>query len=159
VSNHGLFRIIPDPGSQKRITLSLESISTIPFQARARDVKIPEWRQHRSNRRMACIVSIFGIFRGSGDHQTKNPGAHCRCTSDIFSNIPDCQLQRPAMLVARKINPVSLVGYTNDWHNRRSGRNLILHIPPPIACVHLSVYSAAFRLCKPHRFEREVCLK
>jgi len=34
LSNHDLFWIIPDPGSQKRITLSRESISTIRFLAR-----------------------------------------------------------------------------------------------------------------------------
>jgi len=42
-SNHDLFWIIADPGCQKRTTLSLESIRTIPFEAGTSYVKIPEW--------------------------------------------------------------------------------------------------------------------
>ena len=156
LSNHDLFRIIPDPGSQKWITLSLESITTVPFQARASDVKISQWGQHCSNCGMLCLISIFGIFRRTGDQSNKNAGALFRCTADIFSNITDCDIQQPAMLVAGKIGQVGLVGCTNDWHNGYSSRKLI---PPPIACVHFTVYSATFWVCKAHRFKIEVCLK
>jgi len=144
LSNHDLFRMIPDPGSQKRITLSLESISMIPFQARASDVKIPEWGQHCSNRGVPCLVSIFGTFQRTGDQPNKNLGALITCTADNFLNIMNCEIQRLGMLVARKIGQVGLVGCTNDWHNGRSSRTLILRIPPPIACVDHSIYSATF---------------
>jgi len=159
LSNQGLFRIIPDRGSQKRITLSLESISTVLFQARASDVKILEWGQYCSNCGMPCLVSIFGTFRRTGDQPNKHPGALCRCTADIFSIITDYEIQRPGMLETRKIGQVGLVGCTNDWHNCGSSWKLILHIPPPIACVYLPVYAATFRVCKGHRFKIEVRLK
>ena len=41
--NHNEVWIIPNPGSQKTITLSLYSISKIPFQTGTSYVKIPEW--------------------------------------------------------------------------------------------------------------------
>jgi len=102
LNNHDLFRIIPDPGSQKSITLSLESISTVPFQARASDVNIPEWGQHYSNRGMPWLISIYGTFRMTGDQPNKNPGTVFRCTADIFSNITDHEIKQPGMLVAQK---------------------------------------------------------
>ena len=159
MSNHDLFRIIPDPGSQKRITLSLESICTIPFQAGASDVKMPQLRQHCSNRGMPCLVNVFGTFRGTWDQPDKNPGALFWRTADIFSNIANREIQRPGMLIARKIGQVSLVGCTNDGHNRCSGRKLILCIPPPIARVHLAVDSTTLRVSEAHRFKIEVRLK
>jgi hypothetical protein len=159
MSNHDLFRIIPNKGSQRRITLSLESFRTVPFQATASDVKIPEWGQHCSNHGMPCLVNIFGTFPRTGNQPNKTPGAHFRCTADIISNITDREIQRPGMLVARKICQVSLVGCTNDWHNLHSSRNQILRIPPPIAGDHLAVYSATCRDCKAHRLKIDVCLK
>jgi len=104
LSYHDLFWIIPDTGSRKRIPLSLESISTIPFQAKASDVKILEWGQHCSNHGMPCFVSIFGTFRTKGDQPNKNPEALCMCTADIFLNSTDPEIQRPGMLVAQKID-------------------------------------------------------
>ena len=151
--------MIPDPGSQKRITLSRESISIIPFQARASDVKIPEWGKHCSNCGMPCLVSIIGTIRMTGDQPNKNPGMLFRCMTDIFSNITDREIQRPGVLVAGKISQVGLVGFPNDWHNRHSSRKWILGIPPPIACNHLAVCSATFRACKAHQFKIEVRLK
>jgi len=159
LSNDDLFRIIPDPGSQKRITLSLESISPVPFQARASDVNILEWGQHCSNRGMPCLVRIFLTFRRIGDQPKQNPGVVFRFTADIFSIITDHEIQRPGMLVVRKIGQVGLVGYTNAWQNCRSSRKLILHMPPPMACVQLAVYSASNRVCKELRFKIEVSLK
>jgi hypothetical protein len=153
LSNHDLFRIIPNPDSQKRTTLSLESISTVPFQARVSDVKILEWGQHCSNGGMSCLISTFGTFRRTGDQPNKIPGVGYKCTVDIFSNITDCEIQWPGRLVAQKIGPVGLVGCTNYWHNRQSCRNLILRSPPPIACVHLTVYSATFGVCKEHQLK------
>jgi len=87
LSNHDLFWIIPDSGIQKRITLSPESISTIPFPATASDVKIPQWGQHCANCGLPCLVRIFGTFRGTGDQPDKNPVEYFRCAADIFSNI------------------------------------------------------------------------
>jgi len=159
LGNHDLFRIIPDPGSQKRITLFLESISTIPFQARTSYVQIPEWGQHSSNGRTQCLVSIFGTFRGTWDQPNEILAARFRCLLDIFSNITNCEIKRPGMLIAWKIVPLSLIGSTNDSHNCCPSRKLILHIPQPIARVHRAVYSATFGLCKAHRFKIEVRLK
>jgi len=150
--------MIPDPGSQKRITLSLESISTMPSQDRVSDVKIPEWGKHCSNRGMPCLSSLFGTFRKTGDQPNMNPCAVCRCTVDIFSNITDREIQWPGMLVARKFGQVGLVGLTNHWHNRRSSRKLMLCIPPQITSVHLAVCSATFQVCKAHPFKIEVSL-
>jgi hypothetical protein len=137
LSNRNLLWIILYPGSQKRITLSVESISTMPFQARGRDVKIPEWGQHCRNCGMPFLVSIFGTIWRRGDQPNKNPGVLFRWTADIISNIPDCEIKCPGMRVARTIGYVGLVGYTNHWHNRRTSRKLILQIPAPISCVHL----------------------
>ena len=63
------------------------------------------------------------------------------------------------MLIARKVGQVSAVGCTNDWHNCRSGRKLILRLQPTIAGVHLAVYSAIFRVCEANQFQNEVHLK
>ena len=141
LSNHDLFWIIPDPGRQKTITPSLESISTIPCQAGTSYVKIPEWGQHCSNRRMPCIMDILGTFRGTWNQRNENAGAPDWCTADIFSNVTNRDIQRPGMLIAWKLGQVSLVGCTNDWHNRRSGRKLILHIPPAVAVAPCIFYS------------------
>ena len=159
LSNHDLFRIIPDPGSQKRITLSLQSISTIPFEARASDVKIPGCGQHCSNRGMPCLVCIFGTFQCTGDQPNKNPGALFRCTADIFWNITDREIQPPGMLVAWMICQVGLVRCTNDSHNDHFGRKMMLRIPLPIAHVHLAIYFAPFWVHKAHQFTIEVSLK
>ena len=151
-----MFQIITDPGSQQRVTLSLESISTIPFQAGASDVKMPKLRQHSSNRGMPCLVNGFGTFQGTWDQPDKNPGALFRCAADNFSNITNCKIQRPGMLVARTIGYVSVVRCTYDWHDRCSGRKLILCIPPPLARVHLAVDSTTLRVRKAHQFKIEV---
>jgi len=95
---------------------------------------------------MPC--QYFGTFRRTGDQPNKNPGALFRCTADIFSNITNREIQRPGMLVARKIGQVGLVGCTNDWDNRRSSRKLILRIPPPVTGVHLAVYLATLPVCE-----------
>jgi len=58
LSNYKLFRIIPDPGSQRRVTLSFEFISAIPVQAGARHVTIPEWGEQCSNCGMPGLMSI-----------------------------------------------------------------------------------------------------
>ena len=112
LSNHDLIRTIPDPGSQKRLTLSLESISTIPFQARASNVKMPKLRQHISNRGMPCLINVFGTFRWTWNQPDKNPGALFSWKAEIISNVTNCEIQRPGMLIARKIGQVSLLGCT-----------------------------------------------
>jgi len=61
-SKHDLFQTIPGPGTHKRTSLSLEYISSVPFQAWTSYVKIPEWGEHSSNRRMQCLISIFHTF-------------------------------------------------------------------------------------------------
>jgi hypothetical protein len=81
------------------------------------------------------------------------------CAVDIFANIVNCEIQRTGMLIARKIGQVSLVRCTYDWHNRRSGRKLILRIPPPIAGVHLAVDSTTLIVSEANRFKIEMRLK
>jgi len=145
-SNHDFFQIIPDPGNQKRVTLSPESICTIPFQPRASDVKMPKLRQHSSNCIMAYFVNDCGTCRGTWDQRDKDPGRLYRCLADFFSTITNCGIQRPGMLIAWEIGQVSLVWCTYDWHNRHSGRRLILCIPPPMAGAHLAVDPMTLRV-------------
>ena len=151
-----MFRMIPDPGSQQRVTLSLESISTIPFQARASDVKIPKLRQHSFNRGMPGFVTVFGTFLGTWDQPDRKGGALSRYAAAIFWNNTNCEILRPGMLIARKIGQVNLVRCTHDWHNRHSGRRLILCIPPPIARIHLAVDSTTVRVNEEH-LKWEMC--
>jgi hypothetical protein len=159
LSNRDLFQIIPNPGSQMRVSLLLESICTIPFQAGASDVKIPQLRLHSSNCGMPCLINIFGTFPGTWDHPDKNPGAHFCCTATIFSNIADRDIQRPGMLNVQKIGRVSLVKCTYDCHDCRSGWKWILCIPPAITYGHLAVDSTTLRVSKAYQFKIEVCLR
>jgi len=159
LSNHDLFLTIFDPGSQQWVTLSLESIITIPFQARASDVKMPKLRQHSSNLGMPYFIYDFGTFQGICDQADKNRGALFRCTADNFSNITYHEIQWPGMLITRKKFQVHLVGFTNDWHNGRSGRKLILCIALPITRDHLAVDLMTLRVCEADPFKIEVCLK
>jgi len=117
MSNHDLFGIIADPGSQKWIALSLECISTLPCQAGTSYVKILEWGQHSSNCGMPCLSSVFGTFQGTGDQPNENPGALFRCLADIFLNVINCEMQWPGILITQMIGQLSVVGCTNDWHN------------------------------------------
>jgi len=70
-SNHDLFGIIPNPGCQTKITVSLESVGRMRFQAGTSYVKIREWGQHGSNRRMPCPVTILGSVWGQGISETR----------------------------------------------------------------------------------------
>jgi len=144
LSNHVLFLIIADPCSQKRITLTLESISTIPFQARVSYVKISEYRQHRANRGMWCLVSLFGLSWGILDQPNLNPGRLLKCVENMFSNIANCKIWWTRMLVTRNIGQVGLIRCTDNWPNCRSGSKLFLQIPVPITSDYLTVYSATF---------------
>jgi hypothetical protein len=154
-----LFWIFANPGSHKKVQLSLESICAIPFQAGASEVKMPKLRQQSSYRVMACFVNVFGAFQGTCDQSNENPGALFKCPLDIISNINNREIQWPGILIARKIGEVSLVGCTYDWYNRRSSRKLILCIAPPVALIHPAVDSMTLRVSKAHRFKIEVCLK
>ena len=136
-----------------------ESICTIPLQARASDVQVGKLRQRSSVSRMPCFVNIFGTFRGTWVQSDKNQGSPLRCPVDSISNITNYEIQWPGKLIARKIGQVSLVGGIYDWHNRRSGRKLILCIPPPVAHLHLAVDSTTVRVSEVHWFKIEVCLK
>jgi len=159
LSNHDLFQIISDPGSQQRVSLSLESICTIPFQARASDVKMPKLRQHSSNCGMPYFVNVFGTFQGPWDHSDETPGALFRCLADIFSNITKHEIERPRMLIARKIGQVSLVRCTCGWHNCCSCRKWILCIPPPVTRVHLAIHATSLRVREVYRFKIVLSLK
>jgi hypothetical protein len=60
------------------------------------------------------------------------------------------------MLMVWNLDQGSYVGCTYDWHNLRSGRKLILCIPPPIVCVYLIVDLTALRVWKAHGFQMGV---
>jgi hypothetical protein len=98
-----MFQVILNPGSQQWITLSLESISTIPFQVRASDVMMPELRQPSWKCRMQCFVNGCGTIEGTGDQPDMNPGVFFKCMADIFSNITNCEIQQPGMLIAQNL--------------------------------------------------------
>jgi len=135
MSNHDLFWIVPDPGRQQRITLSLESTSTIPCQARTSYVKILKWEQHSSNCGMPCQVSIFGTFQRTADQANQNQGLQCRCVVDIFLNSSNWEIHQAGMWITWIIDHVSLVGCTCIWHNYHSGTKLILVMPSPLTWV------------------------
>jgi len=103
LSKHDLMWVIPYPGSQKRVILSLESICTIPFQTRTSNVKISRLRPHSLNQVMACFIDVFGIFWGSSDQPHENLGTLAGCLVDIVSNITDCEIWWPSLLIARKL--------------------------------------------------------
>jgi len=159
VSNHDLFQIIPNQGSQQMVTLSLASLCTIPFQAKARDVKISKLRQDSPNCEMPGFVNVLGTFQGTWNQPAKYRGPLFWCVVDIFLDITNCEIKWPGMLIARKISQVSLVGYTYDWHTCRYGSKLILCIPSPTAGLHLAVDSMTLRVSELHRFKIEVHLK
>jgi len=147
LSKHDLFKIIPKPGAQKRISLPLKSISRDPFQAGSSYVKIPEWGKHSSTHRMPCLVSSIGTFRVSGVQPSDFLGTHCRCVVDIFSKITNCVIQWQSMMITRKLSQVSVVTCGDHWHNCYSGRKPILRIAPPTASIELPVNSATIWLC------------
>ena len=103
LSNHDLFRIISDPGSQQSVTMSLKSICTIPFQVRASNVKMRKLKQHSSNQSLPCIVIVFGTFRGTRDQSNENPAARCRSPGDILSNITNRDIRWPGMMVVKTL--------------------------------------------------------
>jgi len=154
-----MFWMIPNPHSQKRITLSLESISTIPSQATASAVKMQILRQHCSNCRMPCFLNVFGTFQDIWDQPEQNPGAHIRCAAVIFLNTTNREILRSGMLRAPIVGQVSLVGYTKDWFHCRSGRKMFLSIPAPLASVHLAVDSTTLRVSEADQFKSKVSLK
>jgi len=153
LGNHDVFLILPDPGRQNRITLSLESISTIPSQAGTSYVNNLEWGQHCSNRGMPCHLLILGTFRGAWNQPNKNAGMLFRCTVDIFSKFTNWEIQRPGMLIGWKFGQLSLVGCPNYWHNHPSSGKLILCILPPFTCFQLAVNSATILVHKVHQFK------
>ena len=158
-SNYDLFWIIPDPGRQNRITLSVEYICTIPFQPGTSDIKIPEWEQHCSNSGMPCHLRTFGTFRRIWNWPKEQPRLLLWCLPDIFAYITNRGKQWPGMLIVWKNGQVSFVGCTNEWYYRRSCRRLIICIPPPVAGVHLAVYSATLQVGEVHWFDFKVRLE
>jgi len=70
-----MFWIISDPGGQQRVSMSLESICRIPFQAGASDVKTPKLRQHSSNHRIPGFINVLGTFQEIWDQADENLGA------------------------------------------------------------------------------------
>jgi hypothetical protein len=102
---------------------------------------------------------FLASFRGTSDVSGKNPRALLWCADDTFSDITNCEIQRPGLLITRNLVQVSRLGCTYDWLNLHLGRKLILGIPPPIAHVHLPADSEILRVSEVHRFKIEVHLK
>jgi hypothetical protein len=87
-TNHDWIETIPNPGSQTRVTLLLESIYMIPFQARASIVKIPKLRPHSINCGMLYFINDFGTLQVTRYQHMKIPGPLCRFPADIFLMLP-----------------------------------------------------------------------
>jgi hypothetical protein len=108
---------------------------------------------------MPWFVNIIGTLQGTWDQPDENSGALIWCAADIFSNITNCEIQWPVLLIARKICQVSLVRCPYDSHTCRPCRELILGIPPPIVHVDLAVDSTTLAVSEAHPFKLEVRLK
>ena len=107
-----------------------------------------------------CHASLVFLApsRGHGTSPTRIQGRFLVSSRYLF-NISNSAIEQPGMLIPRTICQVSLVGCTNDCHNCRSGRKLIFRIPPPIASVRHTGYSAVFRVGEPHQFKIKVPLQ
>jgi len=70
----------------------------------------------------------------------------------VFFGTTNCEIQQWGMLIARKIDQVSLVICTNPWHNHWCSRELILHVPSAISHIHLTVHLMPHGISKVHRF-------
>jgi hypothetical protein len=134
-------------------------MSTITFPARTSYVKIPLWGQQSSNHGMPFLLNIFGPFLGKWNQPNKNRALLFRCLADMVSNITNCEIQRPGMLIAQKINQGSLLQCTHKWKNAHPGRKLMFYIAPPIGLVHLGVYSEEFQVSEAHHIQIVVRLK
>jgi len=157
--NHHVFcRMICNPGCKQRVTMSQESICTDPIQAGAHYLKIPAWGLHCSNCAIQIILSIFGIFWGTGDKPNRNQGLHIRWRVNIFCNITNCEIQWVRILITRITGQGSLLRCTNDRYNPHSGRSVIQCIALPLTSVHLPKNSTAVRLRKAHRLSIQVHL-
>lgn len=136
--------------------MSLESIDTIPFEARASDVKMSTLRQHGSNYIMSSFNNVFGTFCGSLDHSDNNQGTVFSCPADILSIITNIEKLQLGIQITENICQVSLVRCIKDWPKYRSCSNLIFCIPPPIAFVKPPVDLTTLRVCWMHWFKIEV---
>jgi len=92
--------MISDQCGEQWVTLSLEIICTIPFQAGASDVKMSKFSKHSSNRGMPCFVDDMGTIRGIWHQVKENPGALCSCTADIFFYITYREIYGPGKTIA-----------------------------------------------------------
>jgi len=157
--NYDVFQIIPDQCSQKRVALSLKSIGTVQFLAETSYVKIPERGQHSSNHILHCIFTFFSTSWGTCHQPDEHADAVCWHVAAIVSNVTNCDIQLPGMLLPWKVSEVTNIRYTNEWLNCHSGRKLILCIHLWNACLHLAVYFLTFWICRVHWFIIEMGLK
>jgi hypothetical protein len=81
--HHDSLLIFPDPGIQSRITFSVESISTIPFQAGASNIKILGWGQHDSNLGIPFLISFTGTFRKTWEQQNAKSGTRVELATGL----------------------------------------------------------------------------
>ena len=141
-----VIRILPNPGSQQRITFSLESISTITFQARSSSAKIPLCAQHSSNHTMPCNNRMYDTVLISEDQPNEHPCVLCKSVVHIFLFVPCCEIQSSDILSAQIMDQLSFVKSTNDWYNHHFGWMPIFRIPPLFGRVHLAVHLVIFHL-------------
>jgi len=153
VSKHYTVWIITDPGSQKCVIMSWESIRTISFGAGISNAQIPEWGQHSSNCQMPCLIGSVGIFPVIWNQLNGNPGAPVWCLADTFSDISHSEIPLPGMQIASKIGQVSYLRWINNFHNHRSGSMQMVYIPPPIAWIDCAEYQKAFQVSKAHQIK------
>jgi len=88
-----------------------------------------------------------------------NANTIMRHAEDIYSYITNSKIHWTAVVDIQIIVQLRFVRDTNDWHNRRFGRKLILYIPQVISHVHFVVNMATFLLMDLHFLTIEVLLK
>jgi len=159
LNNHDLFWIILDPGSQKWVSLSLKSTSTVPFQAATSYDNIRVSGQHSSNSGLPCLMCLFHPCSGRQDQPNENLQRLFMCAADIGSNITNGELPWTSMIIAQNIFQVSRDGFKTDYYNDPSARNIIFRNPPPITCAHLAIYNAILWVSEICRFKVMVYLK
>lgn len=115
--NQHLCWIISNQGIQKIITLTLESIRTIPFEVGISYYKIPECRQHTSNRVMSSNITVIKNLHASWDHVNQIPVC-CQCewwkSSWIWASVSQSEQGgwKPENFIMWNLSDVHITGTT-----------------------------------------------
>jgi hypothetical protein len=86
--NHYLVRIFPNPGSQKRITLPVESVFTNLFDARNCYIKNVQWWQHSFNCWMPFLDNSIATTWSIGDQPNKSASGLFIYTVNLHLKLP-----------------------------------------------------------------------